>query len=629
MAGPRRRCAPLGTEPGRGWQRGGSRYRPAGVTMTSPTVETTPPTASTSGRAATSRDRRRLLWPLLALLVLPMVVSAGMLVFDLGSRYRAVADYALIEMQVRDVGREPVLTGLYSRSDWSHPGPAQFFLLAPFYWLAGQESVGLYLGALAVNAGALVGMVLVARRRGGTALMLITLLACTLLVRTLGADFVRDPWNCFMTVLPFGLAVFLVWSLTAGDSWALPIAVAVTSYVAQAHVGYVVLAVPLLAFGVLWLGVRVMRGDDPEQRRRLMRASLVAVAVGVVLWLPPAIDLATNAPSNVGNLTTYFRTTEDEAHTVTEGWNVLSAQFSTLPEWLTWHRSPTSFTGEPPSLRQPPLPWLLAIVAVAAVALRKRQPEAGGQLVAIFTVVMGLGVLAIARTVGLAFDYRLRWTWIPGLVGFVVLAWGAWSFISSRWDRAGMVLGPLTVAVVVVVTGLNVANAVGADVPHRADSEVLTELMPDVLRAVEATEGEVLVTDSLAGSWYARGVVLELERHGLEARVPAERGELFGDSRVVSGATPQARVHVGVNEELELLADDPGLRLLSEWRSVSPAEVDELDARIAELDADLEAGRLDQTEHAVKAVEITRSVLNRSDTFAYAVAVYLDTSVTG
>ncbi len=589
-------------------------------------VEPMSPTASGTGEAAPGRGDRRLVWVLLALSVLPLVVSAGLLVFDVGASYRAAADWALIEMQIRDIGREPVLTGLYSRSDWSHPGPAQFFLLAPFYWLTGGASFGTWLGALVVNAGALLGMGLVARRRGGTPLLLITILAGSLLVRTLGADFVRDPWNPYMTVLPFGLAVFLAWSLTAGDSWALPLAVGVTSFVAQAHVGYVVLAVPLLAFGALSLFIRVRRSGGVGQRHSLKRASIVAVAVGALLWLPPLIDLVLNAPSNAGNLTRYFQTTEDEAHTLVDGWNVISAQLSTLPEWLTWHRTPTALTGEPPSLYEPPLPVLLAVVIAACALLVKRRIDAGGELVATFVVVIGLGVIAIARTVGLAFDYRLRWTWILGMVAFVIVAWGGWSFVSNRWSRAGRVLGPLTIAVVAVVTGLNVVSALRAGVPYEADSVVLADVMPEVLEAIEGIEGEVLVTDSLAGSWHARGVVLELERQGFAARVPAERKELFGDSRVVSEATPQARIHVGVDSELRPLGEDPNLRLLSEWRSLRPADVAELEARTAEVDADLQAGRIDRVEHDLEKAEIERS-LNRTDAISFAVATYLDTSL--
>ena len=62
------------------------------------------------------------------------------------------SDHALTELQVRDVGHHPVLVGLYSRGDWSHPGPALFYLLAPFYRLVGGASIGMNLGALAITA---------------------------------------------------------------------------------------------------------------------------------------------------------------------------------------------------------------------------------------------------------------------------------------------------------------------------------------------------------------------------------------------------------------------------------------------------------------------------------------------
>ena len=99
----------------------------------------------------------------MALLVLPLVVSAALLLFDVGDTFVPTSDIALIEMQVRDVGRHAVWKGLYSRVDWSHPGPAQFFLLAPFSWLTGGSPVGPFVGALAINAAALVGMVAVAQ----------------------------------------------------------------------------------------------------------------------------------------------------------------------------------------------------------------------------------------------------------------------------------------------------------------------------------------------------------------------------------------------------------------------------------------------------------------------------------
>ena len=63
----------------------------------------------------------------LGLSLLPLLVSAVTLVVDVGRSYVPDrADYAYTELLTRDVGHHPVLTGLYSRTDWNHPGPALF-----------------------------------------------------------------------------------------------------------------------------------------------------------------------------------------------------------------------------------------------------------------------------------------------------------------------------------------------------------------------------------------------------------------------------------------------------------------------------------------------------------------------
>ena len=211
--------------------------------------------------------------------LLPFLVAVIVLIAVRGS-YLPIGDQALTEMHVRDIGHHSVLTGLYSRDDWSHPGPMLFYVLAPFYWLTGGSSIGLALGALVINGASIVGMGLVARRRGGTVLMLWTLLACSLLMRTLSADFVRDPWNNYVTVLPFGLLIFLVWAMVDGERWALPVGVVVASFLAQTHVGFVALALPLLAFGAVWLIVSVLRSKDRGTRRSLIRTAAISSAIG-------------------------------------------------------------------------------------------------------------------------------------------------------------------------------------------------------------------------------------------------------------------------------------------------------------------------------------------------------------
>ena len=98
-----------------------------------------PPSSNWLGRAA------------LALVLLPLAVSALALVLDAGTSYIAGSDQGLIELQTSDVGRHPVLVGPYARNGWNHPGPALFYALSVPYRLAGSHSIGLGLGALLIK----------------------------------------------------------------------------------------------------------------------------------------------------------------------------------------------------------------------------------------------------------------------------------------------------------------------------------------------------------------------------------------------------------------------------------------------------------------------------------------------
>ena len=291
---------------------------------------------------------RTFAWTAVALTLLPLFIAAIVLIVVVRNSYAPSSDHALIEMHVRDVGHHPVLVGLYSRDDWSHPGPMLFYLIAPFYWLTRSSSIGLNLGALAINAASIAGMGFVALRRGGTTMLLCTLLGCSLLMRTTGADFLRDPWNTYVTVLPFALLVFLVWSMVCGDLWAVPVGMFVASFLAQTHVGFVVLALPLFAFGVVWLTVAVLRSSDGS-RGRFVRVGAGSVVLGVVLWSPVIVDSVVHRPSNATRIIRWFRNPKDGLHTLGDGWRVVSGQFAALPEWLTSWRAPQLFTGESPS----------------------------------------------------------------------------------------------------------------------------------------------------------------------------------------------------------------------------------------------------------------------------------------
>ena len=80
------------------------------------------------------------------------------------------------------------------------------------YRLLGSTAVAIDVGALVVNGTSIALIAWLARRRGGTALMLTLLVGIGLFVHGAGVEFMRSPWNPVLTVLPYALMVLMTWS---------------------------------------------------------------------------------------------------------------------------------------------------------------------------------------------------------------------------------------------------------------------------------------------------------------------------------------------------------------------------------------------------------------------------------
>ena len=107
------------------------------------------------------------------------------------------------------VGRHEVLTGLWSPELWAHPGPLSFYLLARRLladrWRLHRPQPGSRSPSTALRWAAWRSSPCAA----GGPLALCTLVACALVMRTLGADLVHEFQNIYIVTLPFGLMVFL------------------------------------------------------------------------------------------------------------------------------------------------------------------------------------------------------------------------------------------------------------------------------------------------------------------------------------------------------------------------------------------------------------------------------------
>jgi hypothetical protein len=538
----------------------------------------------------------------LAVALLPFLVSAVALVVKIGGDYLAGGDIGLTELRTSDVGRHPVLLGPYSRDGWNHPGPALFYALALPYRLTGSHSIGLALGALLINGLAIAGIALVARRVAGFPCMLLALVGCAVLLRSLGPAFLRDPWNPYITVLPFGLLVFLTWAMTCGKAWALPIGAGVASFCIQTHIGYAPIAVPLLAWGAASLIVLTVRrhGQAADERKRrsraLIRASVVAAAVLVVMWLPAIIQQFIDSPGNLTEVVRYFNHPNAPMHSFAEGYRAVSGQFELTPQWLTGHLDVIPFTGEPYLLYSAPLPLLLIPLGLALLAFRRWRYSDANRLGAVLLVTLALGVFAVSRIIGLAYAYRLRWTWFLGTVAFILVLWAGLSLISRRIrdQGAGMrILLFVPLCALVALSAINAVSAARAGTPQKEISSAVHTLGPAIEAALPRGHGDVLLrtTSPLAG--YEPAILEYLERRGIAVRVDRSEEDAYGTHRVHQPDTPlRTTLTVAANEEFDELSTRPDLRLVAYWGKQTVEDRERLLTRRAELDAAYRAGTI-------------------------------------
>ncbi|HEY1739363.1 MAG TPA: hypothetical protein VGI86_11660, partial [Acidimicrobiia bacterium] len=341
---------------------------------------------------------------ILVAMVLPFVI-AGIRVLLIKGGYAVAGDISIIELRVRDVfTRHTPLVGPYSRFGWNHPGPALYYVLAIPYWLSGRNSSGLALGALAVNAAACVGVVLIARRRAGVALAAVAGLVMLVFVHAFGFAAATSSWNPTLPVISLVLFCMLAWSVAVGDTALLACMVFVGSFVAQSHIGLVFVVVAVGAFAGISLAVRHRRGTARVSRRQ----AIATIVVAALMWFGPLLDAAIHDGGNIRSLFDYFTKSHRQIG-FSEAWRIVSGELSTSAQWLRGY-SRDIFTGEPTSVLHTSFPLILVFVLVAVAlvyGLRRRNASREALLVAVVAIVVAL--LSVASIEGVAYDYLSTW----------------------------------------------------------------------------------------------------------------------------------------------------------------------------------------------------------------------------
>lgn len=493
---------------------------------------------------------------------IPIIVSA---VRGVSEGWVPYGDRAVIAVRSFDVlTSHPPLLGQYSA--WStilprpifSPGPLLYWLLAiPAHFMA-PAAMPVWIGL--VNVGAVVGIVLLARRRGGQPLMFATAIAVVLMCRSLTSETFHDIWDPSSPLLPLTLLFYLAWSVACGAYRLLPLAALVFSFVVQTHLAFLVPSLGLLI--VALIGLASSRGYVPrrlrtrtassapavrpaaEDSRALKRWTRAAIVICVVCWIPPLINQVFRLP---GNLFLIAKAVAARGQTLgwAEGWHALVHAIGVPPWWLgSPVGGPQRFfqvVGNPGFGAQAScVVILMALAGALVVALRRRRVDVASAAAIALLISLTLGLETASVPTGgllaLTLGYTLWWGSPAGMFVWLALGWSVATLSGLRLWRTEQGWARLvSPAALVGVTAVAVAvvAAQGPDI-DRGEYRPFGEVDSRLASALPHP-GTVLVTADASNQGFElqAEVVYALERQGATVLLPRYVTTNLGSSFVL------------------------------------------------------------------------------------------------
>jgi hypothetical protein len=246
----------------------------------------------------------------------------------------------------------------------------------------------------------------------------------------------------------------------------------------------------------------------------------------------------------------WFRSSDVRSHSIVEGARIVLAQLSVAPDWVTGTRR-IGFNGETTLLNHPLRPVLLLPLTLATVIAWKRGRREILRLAVVTGFLVLIGVLSVARTIGIMYEYRLLWIWVLGMLAAVVIVWGAWIAAAERWRACERrVLIPLSMVALVTLAAVQIVG-ISTSSSRGLHSSVTERLTKQLSSGLLARSGHVVLrAESPSGEGYLQGLVLGLERSGVDARVRSDPAHRFGAHRVADPGVPETALLVLADEDL-------------------------------------------------------------------------------
>jgi len=411
------------------------------------------------------------------------------------------ADQGIIATRSYDVFTSHApLVGQYSYA--GHVTGKSTYSLGPMlYWLLALpahfgSSASITWTMAAFNTLAIIGVVALARRRGGVVLMFAAALAVALMCQSVAAETLHDIWNPSAGLLPFTLLIFLCWSLACGEYRLLPLTALVASFMLQDNLMYLPPTIGLLAVALggllvsrLWppgrrqgsatdtgepAGEDVTADDVPADnvagdnvpgdtpapdggsggrsalrsggdRRSLLRWSAAALGVLAICWSVPVIQQVSESP---GNMTLVVQSASRSKQTLgaSVGWHAVVRAVGVRPWWLyvppdRWQRKHDIRVTPRAGAVASCIALLAALFLAMLVGLaRGRRDVASGALIG-FVLCGALAAVAATtptpRLLAVSLGYTMWEGSQDGMWVWLMLAWSAW--LGLGWARRAWV----------------------------------------------------------------------------------------------------------------------------------------------------------------------------------------------
>ncbi len=327
------------------------------------------------------------------------------------------------------------------------------------------------------------------------------------------------------------------------------------------------------------------------------------------MWLPPIVQEFRPGEGNLRRVLHYFLHGGGQAHPLKDGYANVAVQFAAAPEWVTGHLRLNPFSGEPDPVGGTPLPLLLLPILLGAFIWWRRRSVVALRLLGLAALAAGLCVLAVARTIGPIYHYRLGWTRVVAMVALLTAVWALWEAVVDRWPNLERrLLMPLALTGLLGLTAVGVPRFARTGPLDKGGSDLVALLAPKLARLPSTNGPVILRCDGDASCVYGAGFLLWFDRHGINAQAEGPFGVITAGAphRAYKGGPVRAVLHVSLAAQFYVDSAMPNNKVLAYSGAPPTAGRVRLANRILALTADFQRGRIKSGPYFFEHTELTQ-----------------------